>query len=51
MCPVCISTTALLLGGFVSTGSGAALLARLKSKRNIRGSAVARPHDKTSKEK
>lgn len=36
MCPACISTTALLLGGFVSTGGVAALLARLRLKRNIK---------------
>ena len=34
MCPACISTTALLLGGFVSTGGVAALLAKLRLKRN-----------------
>jgi len=32
MCPACISTTSLLLGSFFSTGSVAALLARLKFK-------------------
>ncbi len=36
MCPACISTTALLLGGFVSTGGVAALLARLRFKRNTK---------------
>jgi hypothetical protein len=34
MCPSCISTTALLLGGVVSTGGVAALLAKLRSKFN-----------------
>ena len=34
MCPACISTTALLLGGFVSTGGLAGLLARLPFKRH-----------------
>jgi hypothetical protein len=34
MCPACISTTALLLGGFASTGGVAVLLARLRFKRN-----------------
>jgi len=37
MCPACISTTALLLGGFVSTGGLAVLLARLRSKRKPKG--------------
>jgi hypothetical protein len=36
MCPACISTTALLLGGFLSTGGVAALLARLRFKRNTK---------------
>jgi hypothetical protein len=36
MCPACISTTALLLGGFASTGGVAALLARLRFKRNTK---------------
>lgn len=31
-CPACISTTTLVVGGFVSTGGVAALLARLKSR-------------------
>jgi len=30
MCPNCISTTALLVGGFLSTGGVAALLAKLR---------------------
>ena len=36
MCPACISTTALLLGVFVSTGGVAALLAKLRFKRNTK---------------
>jgi hypothetical protein len=36
MCPSCISMTALLIGGFVSTGGVGALLARLRLKRNIK---------------
>ena len=36
MCPVCISTTALLLGGFVSTGGVAVVLAKLRFKRNTK---------------
>ena len=36
MCPACFSTTALLLGGFLSTGGVAALLARLRFKRNTK---------------
>jgi hypothetical protein len=36
MCPACISTTALLLGGFQSTGGVAALLARLRFKRSTK---------------
>jgi hypothetical protein len=32
MCPACVSATALLVGGFTSTGGLAALLARLKLK-------------------
>lgn len=34
MCPACISTTVLAVGGFVSTGGVAALLARLRFKKN-----------------
>jgi hypothetical protein len=34
MCPACISTTASLLGGILSTGGVAALLARLRFKRS-----------------
>jgi hypothetical protein len=30
MCPNCISTTALIIGGFVSTGGVAALFAKLR---------------------
>ena len=40
MCPACISTTALLLGGFVSTGGLAALLARLRFKRHPKLPAI-----------
>jgi hypothetical protein len=36
MCPACISTTALLLGGCLSTGGVAALLARRQFKRNTK---------------
>lgn len=36
MCPSCISTTALLLGGFLSTGGVAALLTKLRFKRNAK---------------
>ncbi len=36
MCPACISTTAVLVGGFVSTGGVAALLAKLKFKRKAK---------------
>jgi len=36
MCPACISTTALLLGGLVSTGGLATLLARLQFKRKTK---------------
>ena len=32
MCPVCVSATALLVGGFTSTGGVAVLLARLRLK-------------------
>jgi hypothetical protein len=31
MCPACISTWALLAGGFLTTGGVAALLAKLRS--------------------
>jgi hypothetical protein len=30
-CPACISTTTVVIGGFISTGGVAALLAKLKS--------------------
>jgi hypothetical protein len=36
MCPACISTTALLLGGFLSTGGVAAFLAKLRWKRSAK---------------
>ncbi len=42
ICPACISTTTLVVGGFVSTGGVAALLAKLKSSFSNKGKQFRR---------